>query len=55
MADKKKRLIRELQNIRECRYLEAFNELKELPLDVSWRAYIDRVRAQLSGIREGKW
>lgn len=48
MADKKKRLVRELQGLRGCRYLEAFEELRDLPADTSWRAYIDRVREQLA-------
>lgn len=48
MADKKKRLIRELQELRGIPYQSALNELNELSLDVSWRAYIDRVREQIS-------
>lgn len=46
MADKKKRLVRELQELRGIPYQSALNELNELRPDVSWRAYIDRVREQ---------
>jgi hypothetical protein len=48
MADKRKRLIRDLQELRGIPYQSALNELNELGPDVSWRAYIDRVREQLS-------
>lgn len=48
MADKKKRYTRELQELRGCSYTEALYELRELGEDVSWRAYIDRVREQLA-------
>lgn len=48
MADKKKRLVRDLQKLRGIPYQSALNELNELPVDVSWHAYIDRVREQLA-------
>lgn len=47
MADKKKRLVRELQELRGIPYQSALNELNELPPDTSWRAYIDVVREML--------
>ena len=40
----KKKLVRELQELRGITYQSALNELEKLPEEVSWRAYIDRVR-----------
>lgn len=39
-----KKLARELQRIRACRYTAALEELREIPLDQR-RAYVERVAA----------
>lgn len=53
MSDKRKRLVRELQALRGCPYTEALEELRELPDDVSCRAYIILVRARLQAPAKG--
>lgn len=46
-ADKnQKKITRELQALRGITYQAALNELRKLPVDVSWRAYVDRVKRQ---------
>ena len=42
-----RRLARRLQEVRGCRYAEALEELRELPADADWPAYVERVRGQL--------
>lgn len=51
MSDKRKKLVRELQDARGCSYTEALQELKELGSDVAWAPYIVKVRAQLAPTR----
>jgi len=45
----KKKLVRELQDLRGVSYQTAYNELLGLPPDVAWRGYIEKVREQQNG------
>lgn len=42
----KKKLVRDLQELRGISYQAAYNELLGLPPDVAWRGYIEKIREQ---------
>lgn len=45
-SKKVKRIVRDLQELRGCSYMQALNELRSLPEDVDWKEHVMRVALQ---------